>query len=170
MLRSRESVSTLLFTVPGTVNNYQLGGKVALLGDINGDKKADFAIAAVQALTQTGIVYIHSGANGSLLYTITGKATSERSGYGLADAGDVNGDDIPDFIISAPYAAAGGTNRGEVRVYSGANGAEMVAIKGTTNNHAIGTSVSSAGDLNGDGRPIILLTGEDNFILTYLSP
>jgi len=102
------------------------------------------------------------GSNG---FAINGIAASDESGNSVSSAGDVNGDGIDDLIIGARFAdpngiyAAGqsyvvfGSNRGfgaglNLSTLNGSNG---FAINGIATSDRSGSSVSSAGDVNGDG-------------------
>ncbi|MBX7041523.1 MAG: FG-GAP-like repeat-containing protein [Ignavibacteria bacterium] len=82
-----------------------------------------------------------------------GVTAGDNYGRSVANAGDVNGDGFDDVMIGAPNNNAGGTNGGRVYIYFGGtvidNSAD-VTLTAPANNYA-GFSVSSAGDLNGDG-------------------
>ena len=102
------------------------------------------------------------GTNG---FVIKGIDESDYSGNSVSSAGDINGDGIDDLIIGAYNADPNGTSgAGESYVVFGSkNGfAESIdlaaldghngfVIKGIGENDYSGTSVSSAGDVNGDG-------------------
>ena len=60
----------------------------------------------------TGRIYVHSGADGKRLMTLTGESDGDGFGIGPADAGDVDGDGHDDLAIGAwqhSSAAPGGT-------------------------------------------------------------
>ena len=82
-----------------------------------------------------------------------GVSAGDNYGRSVANAGDVNGDGFDDIMIGAPNNNAGGTNGGRVYIYFGGtvidNSAD-VTLTAPANNYA-GISVSSAGDVNGDG-------------------
>ncbi|WP_375470317.1 hypothetical protein [uncultured Nostoc sp.] len=85
-------------------------------------------------------------------------------GNSVSSAGDINGDGIDDLIIGAPYASPNGFSSGQSYVVFGSkrgfgaqfnlstlNGSNGFAINGINEFDQSGTSVSSAGDINGDG-------------------
>lgn len=91
-------------------------------------------------------------------------ASGERSGSAIAAAGDVNGDNVGDFIIGAPNAAPNGAGSGSSYLVFGRtppfmnsddptqlNGSNGFRIDGAAAGDQSGYSVSSAGDINGDG-------------------
>ena len=106
--------------------------------------------------------------DGTQGFVIAGVNNGENSGYSVSDAGDINGDGVGDLIIGAPggysyyygsgsggrsYVVFGGSDVGtsgniEVSELNGSNG---FVINGIDNNDNLGRSVSSAGDINGDG-------------------
>jgi len=51
-----------------------------------------------------GIVSIFSGANGSLLEEYAGEQAYENFGMAVAPVGDLDGDQIPDFVVGVPNA------------------------------------------------------------------
>ena len=79
-------------------------------------------------------------------------------GSSTADAGDVNGDGISDILMGAPEASPGGMNgAGSAYVYSGADFSLLHQFDGLTPNGAFATSVSGAGDIDGDGFADLLI-------------
>lgn len=72
-------------------------------------------------------------------------------GSAVAGAGDVDADGVPDVIVGEPNWIPGHP-AGRVLVYSGASGELLHEIRGSRMGAAIGRAVSSAGDVNGDGR------------------
>lgn len=77
-------------------------------------------------------------------------------GASVASAGDINGDGYADLLVGAPKAdPSGAANAGSVSVYLG-SAAGLAAMPfatfdGRSAGDEFGTSVSSAGDVNGDG-------------------
>jgi hypothetical protein len=86
----------------------------------------------------------------SILLTLTGEAAGDFFGWVSADLGDIDGDGARDFAVGAPFNAAGGRSAGRAYVYSGRTGAQLFVGTGESRS-LLGFSVSSAGDVDGDG-------------------
>ena len=152
-----------VWSVSGEGQDYDLGTSVATAGDVNGDGYSDVVIGSYN-YPGGGKAYLYLGGIGGLSTSPTWTATeAESSGFGesVATAGDVNGDGYADVIIGA-WASQGG--RGKAHLYLGsANGlAEnpswTAAGEGTSS--GFGTSVSTAGDVNGDGYSDVIVGAE----------
>ena len=103
--------------------------------------------------------------NGSNGFAINGFAGGDLSGSSVSSAGDVNGDGFDDLIIGAKRASPNGiTAAGQSYVVFSSNsgfgagldlstldGSNGFAINGIAASDWSGSSVSSAGDVNGDG-------------------
>ncbi|MFA6548848.1 MAG: integrin alpha, partial [Candidatus Margulisiibacteriota bacterium] len=134
------------------------GCSVSTAGDVNGDSRSDFIVGAYFAdpggLSAAGTAYVYSGATGTVLYTLNGAAAGDNFGASVSTAGDVNGDGKSDFIVGADLTdpAGVGTNAGTAYVYSGATGTLLYSRNGAAAGDNFGHSVSTAGDVNGDGK------------------
>ena len=109
------------------------------------------------------------GTNGFIL---NGIDAADFSGFPVSSAGDVNGDGYDDLIIGARYANPNGTDSGETYVvYGGASapgtngvldlsdldGTNGFILNGIDRSDTSGRSVSSAGDVNGDGYDDLII-------------
>ncbi|WP_225894304.1 integrin alpha, partial [Atlanticothrix silvestris] len=102
------------------------------------------------------------GSNG---FVINGINSGDYSGYSVSSAGDINGDGFDDLIIGATRADPNGLYGAESSYVvfgrssgfnaslnlSSLDGSEGFVINRINNGDRLGTSVSSAEDINGDG-------------------
>ncbi len=109
-------------------------------------------------------VFNLSSLDGTNGFVINGVAENDFSGTSVSGAGDVNGDGFDDLIIGANGADPNGDYSGASYVVFGAasgfdarlnlsslNGSNGFVINGVAEGDQSGVSVSSAGDVNGDG-------------------
>lgn len=161
------------------------GFSVSSAGDVNHDDIDDVLIGAYGAdqssdtfVGETYVVYGRAGgfpAAGIDLsaltstdgFVITGIDAGDVSGISVSAAGDVNGDDIDDLVIGA---RGNDSEPGESYVVFGREGGfsasvdldaldgdDGFVIQGIDANDEAGSSVSSAGDVNGDGFADLLI-------------
>jgi hypothetical protein len=152
------------------------GRSVSNAGDVNGDGLDDLVVGAWQANGKAGKSYVVFGkTNGSPVelsavdsgtggFVINGQGSSfyDLSGFSVSGAGDINGDGLDDVIIGAygatpPSAYSAGKTYVVFGKTSGAPvnlnnlGSAGFIINGEGRYDQSGRSVSSAGDVNGDG-------------------
>ncbi|MBS1519093.1 MAG: FG-GAP repeat protein [Bacteroidetes bacterium] len=152
-------------TLTGNLVNEYFGFDVNSTGDLNGDGFSDLIIGAYGYNSNTGRAYIFYGGismstnPGLVLY---GESPSSSFGYSVSSAGDINGDGFSDALIGA-LGSSGVMGKAYV-FYGGAvmNNAADVVMSGEVINTGFGNSVASAGDLNADGYPDIIV-GNVNF-------
>jgi len=176
------------FTITGRVPSSYFGNSVGGAGDVNGDGFDDIIIGAYFENGGTGAVYVIYGnivqnlknidlASETLQplktgFTITG-ASVDTLGYSVAGAGDIDQDGYAD-IICGGYNPGGGAGRAYI-IYGQPTAKQMNYDLGTTpllpastgftvtgeSGGHLGSSVSSAGDVNHDGYDDIII-GSDN--------
>ncbi|MEW6747469.1 MAG: FG-GAP-like repeat-containing protein [Planctomycetota bacterium] len=136
------------------------GSAVAVAGDADRDGLAEVVIGApdaVSAAGMTGAARVVNGADGSLLYLLTGFSDGEEFGFAVSGAGDFDGDGFADFLIGGPAATSAFPAYGAARVFSGRLGALVHSTYNKNYDARLGQSVSWAGDVNDDGLDDIII-------------
>ena len=141
-------------------------------GDVNGDGFADLIVGAHlfdDAFTDEGAAFLYYG-SGSMLgdaagWTAEPDQAEAHLGHSVSAAGDVNGDGYDDAIVGAPDFDGGEQNEGAAFVYlgsaAGLQGTEAWTAESDQADAAFGTSVASAGDVNGDGYGDVVVGAPD---------
>jgi hypothetical protein len=145
----RESDVRVLHQWDGTQPGANFAWAVSALGDI-GDKHGADLIAG-EPFSASGSAYVYESRSGRLIHRFDG-APGDWLGFAIADAGDVNGDRGNDILVGAPANGAG-----HVDLYSGRSGRLLHRFEGETEGDFFGWAVSSAGDVDLDGRPDLLI-------------
>jgi tetratricopeptide (TPR) repeat protein len=150
------------FVIESDETGARLGGMfMSVVGDVNGDKVPDIYASDWNNNAKgpsTGRVYVHSGADGRRLYTLTGEAAGDGFGIGSADVGDVNKDGYDDLLIGAWQHSGAASSGGKVYLYSGKDGHLLRAITCRIPGDTFGFDATGIGDVDGDGVIDFLLT------------
>lgn len=144
-------------------------------GDVDADGTDDLLVTAYGTDSNAGSVYFFSGANlTSDLYASdadawwVGDASEDRMGTDQGvSAGDVDGDGTPDVLMAASYAAATGTQMGQVYVLFGSgassfgqgdsgSGVADLVVTGDNDKDRAGSGFGAV-DLDGDGADDLLI-------------
>ena len=134
-----------LLTGPGPMARFGSAG--CGVGDLDADGADDFAVGAPgDGAEEEGSVSVYSGATGALLRVERGARPGAAFGASLAFAGDIDGDGFGDWVAGAP-----GAGSGSAAAFSGKRGTLLHHLMGPAPGSRFGASVSSAGDLDGDG-------------------
>lgn len=152
---------TLLFEVTGDRDFDYLGWRVAGLGDVNRDGVPDFAVTAHDhvSFAQADHVRVYSGQDASTLFTFHGDHAGHTLGTAVAGPGDVNGDGHADLLVGAAFDDLAGLDAGSARLYSGKDGVLLWHQDGFAAGDRFGLSVCAAGDVNADGTPDWIVSG-----------
>ena len=156
----------------GNQANASFGVCVASAGDINGDGYSDVIVGANQyddgANANEGRAFVYHGSAAGLSATPNSSpddANQASASFGLsvASAGDVNADGYSDVIIGAHLYDDGATNNeGRAFVYHGSATGLSTTPNSTPDDAGqadawFGYSVSTAGDVNGDGYSDVII-------------
>lgn len=165
-----------LRTTAGSGAGFQHGRRVAVVGDITGDGKAEYMVGepfdglpGQPSTTGQGTAILFNGATGAILQQDYGSFTSPQDhlGFGLTGLGDVTGDGVPDFAAGANQGLFVNLTtprpNGYVRIYSGAALTPPPAlptpiatigmgfVPAGLNPMSFGEILANIGDVNADG-------------------
>lgn len=162
-------------TMTGSSMDNNLGRRVSGAGDVNADGYDDVVVGGVYPTQTRGVAYVYYGGftmNNTADISMTGLDEYYRFGEAVSSAGDYNNDGYDDFAVSAHTGK-------RIYVFFGGplvNNMPDVTISGERANTDLylGSSLSFAGDVNGDGYDDIITGGYYNnltygsaFIFTY---
>ena len=166
-------------TLPGGQRDAFFGSSVANAGDVNGDGYSDVIIGATgydDNQNDEGAAFTFYGSGSGIVSsdsTDPDKITGVRAdivlessqansdlGWSVAGAGDLNGDGYSEMVIGAIHLDLGQADEGAVYIHYGAANGDFAPITTLSSNQTgsqFGSSVSSAGDVNGDGYDDLII-------------
>jgi len=169
------------WTLEGEIMNAHFGQHVAPAGDVNGDGYGDVIVGShdytADGWTFYGRAWLFLGGAGGLATTphweVAGSENGAGFGAAVACVGDVNADGYDDIAVGAPDytphgAPYGSDEDGAIFVWlgsaSGLDTAHDQRLNGPPGQlyNDVGASISTAGDVNGDGYDDILV-GDPNW-------
>ena len=162
--------------ITGEQAGAMLGTSVAGAGDVNGDGFADVIVGA-QAFdageTDEGAAFVFLGSASGIPDATPATADARFEGdqaeawmgVTVGGAGDVNGDGYDDVIVGARRYDLEGSDEGAAFIFQGAasgltSGGPSIArtrLTGDQSGGWLGSSVDSAGDVNGDGYADVII-------------
>ncbi len=166
-----QSLSTAQARLIGEYSGGFAGASVSGAGDLDSDGYDDVAVGAWSDGTQqrgAGAVHLwfgpttgaHPMSNADA--TLIGESVDSHAGVSVSHAGDIDGDGNSDIVVGAPGLWGGGwPNTGGAYLvqgpFSGLRSLTSARFVGESMDDSAGTSVSGAGDVNGDGRDDVLV-------------
>ena len=173
------------FMITGNAAGDYFGWSVRTAGDINSDGYDDIIIGAYKKGSKGAAYVIYGGAKSTMInialstqtldplttgFMITGSAAGDYFGYSVSRVGDINKDGYDDIIIGA---VGKNSHRGAAYVIYGGAKSTMTnialstqtldplttgfMITGVTASDALGSSVSTAENINNDGYDNIVV-------------
>lgn len=145
---------------------FTFGWSVANAGDLDKDGVDDLLVGApytnVEKTPVQGRVYVFSGREGHLLYTLDSPQPNPGAvfGWSISASGDINKDGVPDLLVGAPYQDDGGyADVGMVFAFSGADRKLLFTLKNPAPKEyaCFGLTIVPAPDVNQDQVPEILI-------------
>ncbi|MDF1836423.1 MAG: integrin alpha [Planctomycetota bacterium] len=139
-----------------TTMDDSFGEKVGNAGDVNGDGIVDIAVYAPTDNApgvngHRGKIYLYSGANYQLLWSMLGAHMGGPEIGGISAMGDTNGDGLHDLLMwGSNHANATSLTIGRATIVSGFDGSILRSWEGNSSD-TFGHTASSVGDVTGDG-------------------
>ena len=144
------------------------GYSVGTSGDVNGDGYSDVLVGAYgydNGEMDEGRTFVYHGSAAGLSTVENWTAESDQAGaqfgFSVGPAGDVNGDGYADVIVGANVYENGEFGEGRAYVYlgsiTGLSTVESWTAEGNQFLAWFGVSVSTAGDVNGDGYADVIV-------------
>lgn len=163
---------SVLRVYEGAEDGDQFGSGLDGVGDVDGDGVADHVVGARDAgKGDGGLVYVFSGADGSLVHELRGRGTAgELGSFFVAGLDDVDGDGVADVYGGdydddrggrghhredpdepEPKADPDKVDSGLAYVWSGATGKRIHVLRPFDRGEGLGPG-RGAGDVDGDGH------------------
>jgi len=154
--------------------NSFMGWSVATAGDVNGDGYSDVVVGAKwydNGESTEGIVFVYLGSivgpSTTPDWSVESDSVDASYGHSVSSAGDVNGDGYDDLIVGANGFSNVEQNEGAAFVYHGSSSGLSASpdwvLEDNVEGHRWGSSVSTAGDVNGDGFDDVIVGSSNGF-------
>ena len=156
------------WTAEGNSLSAVFGFSVQTAGDVNGDGYDDVIVGAPyydSGQEYEGKAFVYHGSAIGLSFQADWTAEANLAwamfGYSVSTAGDVNRDGYDDVIVGAPQFSNGQAYEGVAFVYHGSaaglSSGPVRLLEMNQDEAVFGISVSTAGDVNGDGYDDVIV-------------
>jgi hypothetical protein len=160
----------ILQTIDGVAGDDHLGWANSGLGDVNKDGFPDLLVGApdynLMNEPDAGLARVYSGKDLTVLWSQSGIDANDRFGQFVSEAGDVNKDGWPDFLVSAVSAEGppptSEPNVGSCELRSGKDFTILYKWYGVDAFDNFGDSSAPVGDVNADGWIDVAVGGRGN--------
>ena len=172
VLSGADGLELARLDTPNPTGGGEFGSFLARLGDLTGDGVGEIGVSAVGEtagaldLVRAGKLYVFDGATDALVLDIEAPDVEVEAGFGYTsdDAGDVDGDGVPDIVTGAPFrTGTDGASElvGRLYLISGADGSAIRTVASPTETQLgfFGRWVAGLGDVDGDGVPDVVSGG-----------
>jgi Putative metal-binding motif/FG-GAP repeat len=162
----------------GTATGDYAGFSVGAGGDVDGDGYSDFMVGAPYEAYRGvygGVAHLVLGPVAEGVGSLTnadgnyyGTTNGGRGGFSVALLGDVDNDGYDDVGIGAPDENENGPNSGSAYLFYGPTSGTLalseadVVMYGENTDDSAGYAISTAGDLNSDGKADIIVGARDD--------
>jgi hypothetical protein len=150
----------------GEADNDYFGGALSGRGDVNGDGFVDLLVGAMaesEVAPGAGAAYLFYGPLtaaadiSSIGVKLVGESSHDRAGISVSSSRDLDDDGFADVLVSADWNDGAGDQAGKVYVlYGPVTGDRSLSLadarfEGEEASNEAGSSLSAAGDVDGDG-------------------
>ena len=157
------------WATPGGQATAHWGSAVALAGDVDGDGYGDIAVGAWSfdgSGADTGKAAVFNGfaaTSGPVHgWKVEGNQYTSYFSWPIVSAGDVNADGFDDVLLGSAAWTEDVYRQGRAWLFLGSAAGPSTSpawiVQGAASDDAVGNSVASAGDVNGDGYDDVLVT------------
>lgn len=152
----------VIMELEGEAELARFGSSVIALDDLNDDGYPEIAVGApyssANGLPKSGSVYVLSGRTGEQLQRFDGSKANINFGWALERVKDIDGDQVDELFVGAPFAEPNGLERaGSAVLISSLTGMVLYRFDCPRDYAWFGSALGDGGDMNDDGVTDLLV-------------